>query len=435
MLSTGRARAFVALLTAIVALGTHAAAPNDAAAAGCPATGARTLWVDYADRFVPFRNTVFRRRGITGAVSRPGDGRQLRSGGADTAFWDMNLNKRVGTPREPADPATIPEQADRLYDYAVSVTACARPVIGLNELFGSQLATPWSATNRQYRANVLTLLRGLAARGAQPVLFVSHPPASDGGAVRWWREVANVSDIAREIYPVATQIAAKGPVGGSKAMRALIRRGARDFMRMGIPAHRVGIVLGFHSTPGVGGGRNGLEPTSAWLNVVKLETLAATRVASELRIGTVWSWGWGVFGGQADPDKPRAACVYLWARDPALCNGPAVAGPGFNASRTQGQLERAAIELDIVAVNGSIVSVAVAAIAVAKPRTVLIQRRSPNRRWVTLRRLVLSPVEPAQLIFRLPRGWSSLRVVGEKKDADSLRSRVRNIYVGVRGDP
>src|SRR4029077_12595934 len=39
-----------------------------------------------------------------------------------------------------------------------------------------------------------------------------------------------------------------------------------------------------------------------------------------------------------DPDKPAAACVYLWARDPALCNGPALAGPGFASSRTEGQM-------------------------------------------------------------------------------------------------
>ena len=39
-----------------------------------------------------------------------------------------------------------------------------------------------------------------------------------------------------------------------------------------------------------------------------------------------------------DPDKPDAACVYLWARNPALCNGAQAAGPGFNTSRTQGQL-------------------------------------------------------------------------------------------------
>jgi hypothetical protein len=39
-----------------------------------------------------------------------------------------------------------------------------------------------------------------------------------------------------------------------------------------------------------------------------------------------------------DPAKSRAACVYLWTRSPALCNGPHAAGKGFVASRTEGQL-------------------------------------------------------------------------------------------------
>ena len=42
--------------------------------------------------------------------------------------------------------------------------------------------------------------------------------------------------------------------------------------------------------------------------------------------------------GEHDPDKPKAACVYLWTRNPTLCNGPAAAGKGFNSSRTDGQL-------------------------------------------------------------------------------------------------
>jgi hypothetical protein len=42
--------------------------------------------------------------------------------------------------------------------------------------------------------------------------------------------------------------------------------------------------------------------------------------------------------GEHDPAKPKAACVYLWTRNPKLCNGPAAAGKGFNRSRTDGQL-------------------------------------------------------------------------------------------------
>jgi hypothetical protein len=55
---------------------------------------------------------------------------------------------------------------------------------------------------------------------------------------------------------------------------------------------------------------------------------------------SVWSWGWGVFSvAEDDPDKPKAACVYLWARNPAYCNVQKIFGKKlFNTSRTEGQL-------------------------------------------------------------------------------------------------
>jgi hypothetical protein len=97
------------------------------------------------------------------------------------------------------------------------------------------------------------------------------------------------------------------------------------------------LMLGFHTTPGSGGRER--APRKAWLEVTKLQALAAKQVASELKLRSVWSWGWGVWSkGETDPDKPAAACVYLWARDPKLCDGPAAGGAGFNASRTEGQL-------------------------------------------------------------------------------------------------
>ena len=65
-----------------------------------------------------------------------------------------------------------------------------------------------------------------------------------------------------------------------------------------------------------------------WFEHVKMQALAAKQVAKETGIGSVWSWGWiARNAAQADPDKEAAACVYLWARDPRLCNGPVAAGP------------------------------------------------------------------------------------------------------------
>src|SRR5205807_5645403 len=89
------------------------------------------------------------------------------------------------------------------------------------------------------------------------------------------------------------------------------------------------------------GGREGLQPSQAWFRVVKWQALAAKQIASETHISSVWSWGWAYWAlvpGSQDPDKAKAACVYLWTRDPHLCNGPKAAGPGFERSRTEGQL-------------------------------------------------------------------------------------------------
>ena len=111
-----------------------------------------------------------------------------------------------------------------------------------------------------------------------------------------------------------------------KGMRGLVAR----FGAIGIPASRVALELQFQSAPGQGG-RQGLQPTAAWLEFVKLEALAAKQVAEDTQIEGVWSWGWPSFSVAGnDPDKPAAACVYLWTRDPKLCDAPAVAGAAFN---------------------------------------------------------------------------------------------------------
>ena len=93
--------------------------------------------------------------------------------------------------------------------------------------------------------------------------------------------------------------------------------------------------MGFQTRRG-SGGREGLEPATAWFRTVKWQALAARYVANEMKFNSIWSWGWPEYKtvpGEIDPDKRRAACVYLWTRNPKLCNGPATAGKGFNASR------------------------------------------------------------------------------------------------------
>src|SRR5262249_61527659 len=73
-----------------------------------------------------------------------------------------------------------------------------------------------------------------------------------------------------------------------------------------------------------------------WSAAGNREVLAAGRVGGELGLDRVWSGGWARFAGMPkDPAQETAACVYLWARDPSLCNAPLVAGRGFDSTREQ----------------------------------------------------------------------------------------------------
>ena len=315
------------------ARGGHADGP-----ANCGLPAKAPMWVDYAGHDAP----ITPRPGMVLAVSSgtvvPAE---MRAAGAATIFFDLHLNDRVGTTSAPADPSTIALKAKREFDFAVQITGCATPLIAENELFGAQTVTPWSATNAQYRANVLLLLQELDKLGATTALTIANPPYTGGDAADWWREAAKASILVRQVYftaPGPKALFALGPARASRSMRQGMRGLVSRFSTIGIPAGRVALELQFQSAPGQGG-RNGLQPKSAWLEIVKLQALAAREVAAETKIQGVWSWGWPSFSvAGVDPDKPAAACVYLWARDTRLCDGPALAGKGFDDSLTEGQI-------------------------------------------------------------------------------------------------
>src|SRR5437763_9656645 len=331
------------LLAAAVALAVvGAVAVPRAVRADGPANGGvptkTPLWIDYAGHDAP----ITPKGGMVLAVSSGTDiPAQMRAAGAATIFFDLNMNKRVGTPSAPADPATIADKAKREFDFAVQVSGCATPLIAENELFGAQTVTPWSTTNGQYRANVLLLLQELDKLGATTALTIANPAYTGGDAAEWWRQTAQAAILIRQVYftaPGPKALFASGPERASRSMRQGMRGLISRFSAIGIPAGRVALELQFQSAPGQGG-RQGLQPKSAWLEIVKLEALAAKQVAAETRIQGVWSWGWPSFSvAGVDPDKAAAACVYLWARDPALCDGPVLAGAGFDASLTEGQI-------------------------------------------------------------------------------------------------
>ena len=307
-------------------------------AAGCGLPATSPLWVDYAGHDAPITPRPGMVLAVSSGTTVP---EQMRQAGAATIFFDLHLNDRVGTPSAPADPSTIKSKAAKEFAFAQQVTGCATPLIAENELFGAQTPTPWSATNAQYRANVLSLVQALDALGATVGITIANPPYTGGDAAEWWRQAAQAAILIRQVYftaPGPKGLYAMGPVLASRAMRRGMRGLVAHFAQIGIPASRVALELQFQSAPGQGG-RQGLEPKNAWLEIVKLEALAARQVAAETHIEGIWSWGWPAFSAAgADPDKPAAACVYLWTRDQSLCDGPALAGPGFDTSLTEGQI-------------------------------------------------------------------------------------------------
>jgi hypothetical protein len=335
-----RVSALVVVLAFAAGLGKATPAAEDTAAIGgvCGLPDERPIWVDYAEGSVSFRNDVFGKPGVVAATSGTVNASELRARGAHTVYWWMKLNRVVGTPSAPTEPGTVAAGVTEIVDKAIAATECSTPVVVLNELNSAASTTPWTSTNDRYRANVLEALRGIAARGATPLLLLSARPYTGGDALGWWLEVAKAAHIVREVYFPAPPLMRTGAVLASRTMRQKFRQGLAPLLQAGIPPERLGLVIGFQSGPGKGG-REGLQPSASWLRFAKLLTLAAKQVAGELKIASVVSWGWGTFDqAGADVDKPKAACVYLWARNPDLCDGPAAAGPGFNASREEGQI-------------------------------------------------------------------------------------------------
>jgi hypothetical protein len=328
------------LLLCLVLVGSAAGAPPRAAApvpyagqCGIPAT--QPVWFEYGQ---PYLQPVFGKPGVVVGTSTGDWPAQMRALGAGTVYFDLNLRNRVGTPSSPTDTATMPDRAQKLFTFAVQQTGCATPVIVFNELSGPGLVTPWSATNTQYRANVLSLLQNVAALGAHPVLLIPARVYAGGDALAWWLQVSAVAEIDREIYVPATATWKQGLILGNRNLRNSYRDAVTDLTSLGIPPSKVGLMVSFATTNGYGG-RSGLQPASAWFQVAKWQSLALQQVSAEMGIASVWSWGWGRWSAaELDPDKGHAACVWLWARSPSLCDAPTQLGPGFDTSLTDGQL-------------------------------------------------------------------------------------------------
>jgi hypothetical protein len=200
---------------------------------------------------------------------------------------------------------------------------------------------PLTPSAERYRENVLRFVRRLAARGARPALLVPGHPFTSGGAEVWWKSIGEVSDIVLEKYANANVIWRDGPIAGSRRLRTSYRRAAAQLLHIGVPATRIGLMIGFQTGAGTGG-REGLKPRSRWFDVAKWSGLAARQISRELGLSHVWSWGWAMRNERSrDPDKTYAACVWLWARDPGLCDAPGILGRELDPDRRTGQIDLA----------------------------------------------------------------------------------------------
>jgi hypothetical protein len=333
-----RAFLFAAVAVAAALLAAGRAASDPVFAGQCGIKDQQTVWADYG---WPNLLKVLGKTGVLLAANTvPGYPQAARATGATTYAFDLNLKRRVGTPSKPADPSSIETAAESYYQKSVENSGgCTTPLIVENELLGATIPTPWSPLTTQYRADVLAYLQDLAAKGAHPVLLINKTPYfGSSDAVAWWLSVSKVADIVREVYPPATLIWPIGPTLGNRYLRESYRNAVTAITSIGIPANRVGIMVSVLSHKGVGG-RNGLEPASAWNQVVKWMALSAKQVARETGLGSVFSWGFQAWNPkERDPNKPKAACVWLWARTRTLCNAPRMLGPRFDASLTEGQI-------------------------------------------------------------------------------------------------
>ena len=253
----------------------------------------------------------------------------------------MYLNSRVGPPTTPADPATIVDRANRLFDYA------AHAVGVLDALDRARTSSPAPASRRRGRRRTRST--------AQNVLALPEDA----------RRARRAAVPARQQH--AVHRAARRPPGGSRSRRSptscremyfnakRCERGA-DRSATAEPRRRHADAVGalprdrdpavaarrharLPDRNGATAGRAGLQPAQAWFDVVKWQALAARQVAPETGFSTIWSWGWDVVRRPRTirtSRRRRASGCGRARRRSATARG--AAGAGWNSSPTEGQL-------------------------------------------------------------------------------------------------
>jgi hypothetical protein len=307
------------LLTLVVA----AIAPATASAA-CP-SGPGTVWVDYAAYAVyntPVEN-VLAQPGTLLGVQNPKWRDSYQAKGADTVGWYMRLLSIVGTVNDPKPRSQVLAKVPHLAQLARDMTSCTTPWLTLNEMQAVQIDEPASYNQRRFRANVLTLAKALDNRGVRVLLLMPRIPLDNTRYRAYWRELSRHADLVYEAYTWSTLTVNRlGDAAARAYMRGKWTDAMRRLKRFVVSMNRAGIVIPYWSRPARSPtGREHLSD-ARWFRAVRLRTLAVKDVAGNMGLGTVWSWGWQTNPkvGEVDPDKPRAACYYLQARDPSLCD-------------------------------------------------------------------------------------------------------------------
>ena len=235
--------------------------------------------------------------------------------------------RRGGRGAEGAGLDGLPESADRPQRAARlgRGRATAGGGAALSRRGARRSCAPWRPTARRRSCSCRAASRWRARR--------------TGGA-----RSAQVGWLVPEAYTPATSL---WSIGNPFLISRVIRVGFREWVSrltgLGIPG------LARRPDARVPVGRLAGRPGGAAADggLARDRQAAVARRASPSRassaLSTVWSWGWGTFAtpGSADADKQAAACTYLWARDNALCDAPALAVPGFDPDLTAGAVQLA----------------------------------------------------------------------------------------------
>src|SRR5204862_6553406 len=122
---------FIVVVAAALPLGLAQAGPGPRRAAPpyagqCGLPLAQPIWGEFAWPLPAF-DAIFGKRGVVLGTSTGDYPARMRAAGAATVYFDLNLNKRIGTTTNPVDPSLMQSKAKTFFDFAVQQTGCATP--------------------------------------------------------------------------------------------------------------------------------------------------------------------------------------------------------------------------------------------------------------------------------------------------------------------